>query len=128
MFDDLRELNNEITVKLERICALRAALTSFSTDYQDKVQTSPENRLEKLMCEIILLENEVDMMQDDYANLKATVTGEIFSLENEDWQDILYAHYVEFKSFGEIAKSKGWSKSKVTCKNNRALKKLKKRH
>ena len=72
-----------------------------------------------------MLENELDGMVDDYADLKAMVTGEIFSLDNEDWQDILYAKYVEFKSWESIAKSKNSTVRAVMRKKDRALKRLK---
>ena len=105
MFEELREMNNEIREKMERIAELRASLTSIGSPLSEKVQTSPTDRLSELMCKIITMETELDSMVDDYADLKAMVTGEIFSLENEGWQDILYAHYVQFKPWGEIAEN-----------------------
>lgn len=126
MFDELRDMNNEIKKKQEQIAELRSALTSSAMPMGIKVQTSPEDRLSALMCKIILLENELDGMVDTYADLKRDATQKIFALENEDWQDIVYAHYIEFKSFNEIARSKGWTKNKVTLKNNRAIKVLRK--
>lgn len=126
MFDELRDLNNEIKRKREQIAEIRSALTSSAMPLGVKVQTSPEDRLSALMCKLIMLENELDGMVDNYADLKRDATQKIFALKNEDWQDIVYAHYIEFKSFNEIARSKGWSKNKVTLKNNRAIKVLRK--
>ena len=126
MFDELRDLNNEIKRKQEQIAEIRSALTSSAMPLGVKVQTSPEDRLSALMCKLIMLENELDGMVDNYADLKRDATQKIFALKNEDWQDIVYAHYIEFKSFNEIARSKGWSKNKVTLKNNRAIKVLRK--
>ena len=125
MFEELREMNNEIRVKMERIAELRASLTSIGSPLSEKVQTSPTDRLSELMCKIITMENELDSMVDDYADLKAMITGEIFSLENEGWQDLLYSHYVEFKPWGEIAESRNTTIKAVLRKKDRAIKKLK---
>ena len=125
MFEELREMNNEIRAKTERIAELRASLTSIGSPLSEKVQTSPTDRLSELMCKIITMENELDSMVDDYADLKAMITGEIFSLENEGWQDILYAHYVQFKPWGEIAESRNSTIKAVLRKKDRAIRKLK---
>lgn len=126
MFEELREMNNEIRAKTERIAELRAMATSMTRPYDgDHVQTSPHDRLSDLMCKIIILENELDGMIDEYADTKAMVTGQIFSLDNEEWQDVLYLHYVEFKSWGEIAERKGSTTKAIIQKKKRAMKKLK---
>ena len=125
MFEELREMNNQIWVKTVRLAELWASLTSIGSPLSEKVQTSPTDRLSNLMCKIILLENELDGMIDEYADLKAMVTGEIFSLDNEGWQDVLYAHYVEFKPWGDIAESQNSTIKAVLRKKDRALRKLK---
>lgn len=125
MFEELRELDKEIRDKTERIAELRASLTSINSPLAEKVQTSPTDRLSNLMCKIILLENELDGMIDDYADLKAMVTGEIFSLENEGWQDVLYSRYVEFQSWETIARNRGSNVKAVRQMKKRAVKRLK---
>lgn len=124
MFEELREMNKDIAAKQERIAELRSLMTSMGSPLSEKVQTSPTDRLSKLMCQVIVLENELDGMIDEYADLKAMVTGEIFSLENEGWQDLLYAHYVQFKPWGDIAESQNSTIKAVLRKKDRALKKL----
>lgn len=125
MFEELREMNKDIAAKQERIAELRAAMVSTTMPLGEKVQSSPTDRLSNLMCKVIILENELDEMVDEYANLKATITGEIYSLDNEEWQDVLYSHYVQFKSWGEIAERKGSTVKAVIQKKKRAMKKLK---
>lgn len=125
MYEELRELNGLIREKTERIAELRAAMTSISAPLGEKVQSSPTDRLSNLMCKIIMLENELDAMVDEYADLKQMVTGEIFSLDNEEWQDVLYSHYVQFQSWGEIAERKGSTVKAVIQKKKRAMKRLK---
>ena len=125
MFEELRDMNNEIRKKQERIDELRAAMTSMGIPISEKVQTSPTDRLSEMMCTVITLENELNDMIDNYADLKAMVTGEILSLDNEDWQDVLYAKYVEFKSWDNIAKHRHSNVKAVMRMKDRAVKKLK---
>lgn len=125
MYEELRDMNLEIKKKQERIDELRASLTSTSMSLGERVQTSPEDRMSKIMCEIIVRETELEGMIDEYANLKAMVKGEILSLENEDWQDILYSRYVEFQSWDKIADRHNSTVKAVQQKKKRAMKKLK---
>ena len=125
MFEELRDMNNEIRKKQERIDELRAAMVSMGIPLSEKVQTSPTDRLSEMMCTIITLENELNDMIDNYADLKSMVTGEIFSLENEGWQDVLYSRYVEFQSWETIARNRGSNVKAVRQMKKRAIKRLK---
>ena len=127
MFDELREMNELINRKQERIDELRAALTSIGVSYSsDRVQTSLSDKMSDMMCKIIVMENELDAMIDDFSDMKSRAKRIIFTLNNEEWQDIVYTHYVEFRTFREIADRKGVTLNSVLLKNNRALKVLKK--
>lgn len=132
MYDELKELNNLIKHKQERLDELRAAAVSLSVPMDQRVQNSSEDRLANLMCKIIIAENELDEMIDDYADKKMRAKTEIFTLPNDDWQDIVYLHYIEFKSMDEVAEilsdkhKRSISTEAVYMKNNRALKFLKK--
>ena len=92
MYDELKELNNLIKRKQERLDELRAAAVSLSVPMDQRVQNSSEDRLANLMCKIIIAENELDEMIDDYADKKMRAKTEIFTLPNDDWQDIVYLH------------------------------------
>lgn len=123
MFDELRELNNEIRKKQEKLDELRALAVSMTRPYcNDRVQTSPTDRMSNIMCKIIMLENELDGMIDDYADEKQRAKLLIYQVEREEWQDILYAHYIEQRSLGDIAKHRGVSLSSIKTLNNRAIK------
>lgn len=126
MYDELRELNRIIKRKQERLDELRAAATSLSVPLGQRVQNSSEDRIANLMCKIIIAENELDQLIDDFADKKIRAKQEIFALPNEEWQEILYMHYIEFKQMDEIANIKGLSVQAAYMKQNRALKCLKK--
>ena len=122
MYDELRELNDIIRRKQEHIDELRTMATSLSAPIGNvHVQNSHEDRLANLMCKIIMAENELDEMIDDFADKKRKAIIEIHTLPKEDWQDIVYMHYIEFKPMEEVAKIKGISVESAYSRNNRAL-------
>ena len=126
MYDDLRELNYTIQKKQEHIDELRAALTSLSAPIGVVVQSSHSDRIASLTCKVIAEEKALDKLIDKYADMKHKAAKEIFTLKNEEWQEILFMHYLEYKSLGEIAAIKGKTAGAIKLMNNRALKKLKK--
>lgn len=127
MFDEIRDLNNAIKRKRERIEELRwqAVCTSMPLN-ADKVQTSgAKDRIGDLMCKIIVLENELESMEIEYGELTGEAIQRIYSIGNDEWSDILYTHYIEFKPLQEIANAKGVSLNAIRSRNNRAIKKFK---
>lgn len=123
---ELREMNNLINQKQLRLDELRARLTSMNIPISERVQTSPCDFLPDLMCEIIIIENELDDMIDEYSRLKNEAKEKIFCLNTQEWQDIVYMHSIEFKTFREIAVKKGLSTNAVKQKYKRATKYMKK--
>jgi len=126
MYDDLRELNHKIQRKQEHIDELRSALTSLSAPVGIVVQSSHSDRIASLTCKVIMAEKQLDSMIDKYADMKRKAAKEIFSVKNEEYQEILYMHYIEYRSLGEIAQIKGKSTGAIKLMNNRAIKRLKK--
>ena len=124
MYDDLRELNHKIQRKQEHIDELRSALTSLSAPIGVVVQSSHSDRMAALTCKVIMEERKLDKLIDKYADRKREVLDEIFSLKNEEMQEILCLHYVEYKSLSEISEITGLSIDCVKKKNGKALKKL----
>ncbi len=122
MFNELREMNNLINQKQLRLDELRARLTSMNIPISERVQTSPCDFLPDLMCEKIIIENELNDMIDEYSRLKNEAKEKIFRLNTQEWQDIVYMHSIEFKTFREIAVKKGLSTNAVKQKYKRATK------
>lgn len=125
MFDEIRDLHLAINNKRERIEELRWQACSTSMPLGEKVQTSPTDRMSEIMCKIILLENELESMENEYSELTGEAITKIYSIGNSEWSDILYTHYIEFKTLQEIADNKGVSLTAIRLRNNRALKKYK---
>lgn len=127
MFEDIRNLKNAIRYKRELIEELRSRATSATMSLDgDRVQYSgSKDRIGELMCKIVILEKELAGMESDYAMITGEALTNIYAIGNDEWADILYTHYLEFKSLQEIANAKGVSLNAIRAKNNRALKKYK---
>lgn len=132
MYDELKELNRLINKKQEKIDEMKSVLTSISAPIGQRVQNSENDKMSRMMCKIIIAENELDEMIDDYTEKKRKAQQEIFMLPNEDWQDIMYLYYIQDRKLWEIAdilskkRKKEYSFSTVKMKKQRAIKNLKK--
>ena len=126
MYDEFYVIDRKIKHKKEYISELRARATSMTMSLGDRVQTSADDRLSNIMCKIVTAEDELQAMYKDLRRQKKLAYKEIQRLNNEDWQDIVYLHYVELVPMVDIARMKGKSVGSMYMKNNRAVKKLKK--
>ena len=126
MYDEFYAYEQKIKRKRERITELRAKATSMTVGIGERVQSTPEDKMSRIMCEIVTAENDLQKMYEDLGHQKEIAYNEIKRLGNEDWQDIVYLHYVELMPMEDIAKMKGKSLGSTYMKNNRAVKRLKK--
>ena len=127
MFEHLRVMNSDIQRTQEWIEVLRAKAESMTKCYaNDRVQSSSGDSLGDIMCKIVTLEERLNKKIDSFADAKREAKDMVFSLNNEDWQDIVYQHDIEFKTFREIAKQKGSTVKAVNQKYRRATKYMKK--
>ena len=127
MFDYLKDMNNEIIRVQEWIEVLRTKAESMTKCYaNDRVQTSSGDSLGDIMVKIVSLEERLNGMIDEYSDAKMQAKRIIFSLHNEEWQDIVYMRCIEQKTFREISRQKGGSIEAVKQKYRRATKYIKK--
>lgn len=126
MYDEFYTYDKKIKQKKEALDELRTLVTSMTSKLGERVQTSPEDKLSNIMCKIIMIENELDLLEEDVKKQKDLAYAEIQKLDNKEWQDIVYLHYVELEPITEIARKKGKTAGSIYMKNNRAVKRLKK--
>jgi len=120
-------MNKHIQDRVDRLDNLRCSVGNSAVRYDgDPVQSSNgQDRLERMIAEIVDLENEIDEMVDRYARLKKRVIGHIDRLPNERSRDVMYNRYILFMSFGEISKDLNVDKRWIKRVHERALKEYK---
>lgn len=125
MFDELREMNLLIKKKQEKIDELRSNITSITITYGDRVQSSPQDRMANLMCKIIVMENELEAMKEDFSKMQERAKLRIYTLESERMQNLMYMRYVLLMPTSEIARQTGLNHNTVRAFISRGTKKLK---
>lgn len=103
----IRRLDELIEQRIKERDALRNfdGVTAIQYD-GDPVQTSHSGSapFEKSVEKLISLEEELDVLIDEFVTTKNRIIGEIQSLSNLKYVELLFKRYVEYKSFGEISK------------------------
>lgn len=124
----LHKIDVMINQRIQEKAELREKLSSIgSFDYsKERVQTSlPEGAgYERQIARIIDLENEIDSLIDDYADLKHKIIGEIHELKNSKHIEILYKRYIEDKKLQQVAIEMGYSYDYIKHTHGYALQKF----
>lgn len=115
--------------QLDRFKKRRADLhldVSFGgIDYSaDRVQTTPDNKLEKAM---IRLSERMEYLDERIAALSIEIDDRLNSIEavtNNTYRDILFKRYSQYKSFEEISVEMGYDYNYVCNLHGDALKEL----
>ena len=115
--------------QLDRFKKRRADLhldVSFGgIDYSaDRVQTTPDNKLEKAM---IRLSERMEYLDERIAALSVEIDDRLNSIESVDnntYRDILFKRYSQYKSFEEISVDMGYDYNYVCNLHGDALKEL----
>ena len=115
--------------QLERLKQRRKDLhieVSFGgIDYSaDRVQTTPQNKLENAL---IKLSERMAYLDRKIAELSIEIDdriNNIEAIENENYRDVLFKHYAEYKSFEQVSVEMGYVYNYTCNLHGEALKEL----
>ena len=119
----LRLLDIRIRQRQQQLSELRERAVSIgSRNDGERVQTSSSNdKLSENIVKIVELEEKINRMIVIFEEKKDCLIGEIQSLEDDRFVELLFKKYVEFKSFEQIAVEMNYE-YKWTCRlHGRAL-------
>jgi DNA-directed RNA polymerase specialized sigma subunit len=116
-------LENMIQNKLSEIYKLKTMACSVTVSNEsDRVQTSSDkDRLGSTVAKIVDLEEETDILVNDFLDIRKCIIWQIDSMEDNDFYNVLSLRYIGEKTFEEIAKSTNWSLRKVFMIHGQAL-------
>lgn len=80
---------------------------------KDKVQTSPQDPMSKIVSEVMELENEMKRVQYNKSRQIAKIDKAISSLESAEERTALTMRYIKRLSVSEIAKEMGYSEKRI---------------
>ena len=99
---------------------LAYGLSAVTND--DRVQTTPDfDKTSGKIVKILEMEEKIDKLIDEYVDKKNLIISQIDSMENETYYEILFARYIEKKTFEKIADEMGYSFRNTTRLHGKAL-------
>lgn len=116
------DADREINAKLEEISRLRAMATATTqTLSADRVQSSPENKIERICTKIADMEAEVDTEIDRLIKIRKRVKTAIRSVPDASQRAVLERRYILGKRWEEIAVDLSYTYRNVCYIHGRAL-------
>lgn len=118
----------EIRAKLDQIHRLRELSTSTTQALGgDRVQSSAENKLERIVAKIADMESEVDEDIDKLVETKKQVAEVISRVPDAAQRNVLTLRYINGKRWEEIAVDMNYNYRWVLELHGRALREISKR-
>nr|DAT46932.1 MAG TPA: Protein of unknown function (DUF1492) [Caudoviricetes sp.] len=117
-------LNRMINNKLIEIAQLKELACSISAiQTGERVQTTPNyDKIGTAYAKIDEMERKLDKLIDTYVDKKNHIIGQIDGIEDEMLYNILFARYIERKTFEKIATELEYSWRQIIRLHGKALK------
>lgn len=109
--------------KLSEISQFRDLACSVSSvTNTERVNCTPDfDKLGAIYCKIEKMETQLDKFIDFYVDKKNLIISQIESMENETYFEVLFAKYIEKKTFEDIASEMKYSWRQIIRIHGRAL-------
>lgn len=126
----ISRLDRMINNKLAEISQLRELAISVSAvKNEERVQTTPNfDKIGTTYCKIEEMEEKLDKLIDEFVDKKNLIISQIDKIENETYYEILFARYIEKKTFEKIADEMTYSWRQVIRLHGRALQEFEKKY
>ena len=126
----ISRLDRMINNKLSEISQLRELAMSVSAvKNEERVQTTPNfDKIGTVYCKIEAMEEKLDKLIDEFVDKKNLIISQIDKIENETYYEILFARYIEKKTFEKIAGEMTYSWRQVIRLHGRALQEFEKKY
>lgn len=112
-----------INNKLSELAQLKNLSCSISAvQAGDRVQSTPNfDKIGTNYAKIDEMERKIDSLIDEYVNKRNTIIGQIDSMEDTNTYNILFARYIEQKTFEVIATEMTYSWRQIIRLHGKAL-------
>lgn len=122
--NQIGRLNRMINNKLIEIAQLKELACSISAiQTGERVQTTPNyDKIGTAYAKIDEMERKLDKLIDTYVDKKNHIIGQIDGIEDEMLYNILFARYIERKTFEKIATELEYSWRQIIRLHGKALK------
>lgn len=121
--NQISRLDNRIQNKLTEIMQYRElsiSLTAVSSDI--KVRTSPDmDKIGSSIARLAEMEQQLDELIDCFVDKKTHIVAQIDAMEDEVQYQVLFARYIERKTFEKIALELNYSLRQISRVHEKAL-------
>lgn len=126
----ISRLDRMIQNKLSELSQLKDLIYGLSAiENKERVQTSPDfDKIGASVAKIDEMERKLDEIIDSYIDKKNHIIEQIDGIENETHYQILFARYIEKKTFEKIADEIKYSFRNTTRLHGKALQEFKKKY
>lgn len=94
---------------------------------EERVQKSPDfDKMTGKVAKVLKIESKIDELIDEYVDKKNLIISQIDSMENEIYYEILFARYIEKKTFEKIADEMMYSWRQIIRLHGKALQEFEK--
>ena len=121
--NQINRLDKSIQNKLSELLQYRELSVSLSAVSSDiKVRISPEvDRIGRSIARLEELEQQLDRMIDCFVDKKTHIIAQIDDIEDEMHYQVLFARYIECKTFEKIAEELNYSFRQIVRVHEKAL-------
>ena len=128
--NQISRLDRMIQNKLAEISQLRELAMSVSAvKNEERVQNTPNfDKIGTAYCKIEEMEEKLDKLIDEYVDKKNLIISQIDGIENETYYEILFARYIEKKTFEKIADEMAYSWRQIIRLHGGALQEFEKKY
>lgn len=114
-----RMINNKL-VEIQQLKEMSCSISAITNGERVQTSLSPD-KIGSNIAKIDEMERNIDSMIDEYVDKKNLIISQIDSIENETYYNILFAKYVERKTFEKIADEMTYSWRQIIRLHGRAL-------
>lgn len=126
----ISRLDRMIQNKISEIAQFRELSYGISAiKNEERVQTSPYfDKIGRTLSKIEEMESKLDAMIDDFVDKKSLIIEQIDSMDNETYYEVLFARYIEKKTFERISADMNYSFRNITRVHGKALKEFERKY
>lgn len=119
-------IDQRIKNKTEQLNSFRELAVNVSSTISDYPSKGTRNvhRLENTIVKIVDMENQIKADIDRLINLKIEITNAIASVNDEHCRMVLELHYLQFKSWTDIAFEMNYSPRQISRIKDKAHKQI----
>lgn len=128
--NQISRLDLMIKNKLNELSGLKEVCYGLpAISNEERVQTTPNfDKIGTIVSKLDALEQKIDDLVDEFVDKRTKIISQIDGMENEAMYNILFARYVEKKTFEKISDEMNYSFRQTTRLHGKALKEFEKKY